>query len=82
MSGMAELLRSGFLRLSALPWPRVWKAHPRRLRVCETLSLGSRGFIAVIECEREQLLIGGTANSLALLARLQPSSAHHESQEN
>jgi flagellar biogenesis protein FliO len=71
---MAQALRIGLARLSAFPWPRLWKPPSRRLRVCETLSLGNRGFLAVIECEHEQLLIGGTANSLALLTRL-PSPA-------
>lgn len=87
MSGMAQALRIGLARLSALPWPRLWKPQPRRLRVRETLSLGSRGFLAVIECEHEQLLIGGTANSLALLTKLPASTDHglrtrfHEDEE-
>ena len=43
----------------------------RRLRVCETLSLGERRFLAVIEFDRQEFLVGGTGNSLTLLARLQ-----------
>ncbi len=42
----------------------------RRLRVCETLSLGERRFLAVIEFNRQEFLVGGSGNSLALLARL------------
>jgi flagellar biogenesis protein FliO len=42
----------------------------RRLRVCETLSLGERRFLAVIEFDRQEFLVGGTGNSLELLARL------------
>jgi len=42
----------------------------RRLRVCETLSLGERRFLAVIEFDRQEFLVGGSGNSLALLARL------------
>ena len=42
----------------------------RRLRVCETLSLGERRFVAVIEFDRQEFLVGGTGNSLELLARL------------
>ncbi len=44
---------------------------PRRLRVCETLSLGDRRFLAVIEFDRQEFLVGGTGSSLELMARLQ-----------
>ncbi len=43
---------------------------PRRLRVCETLSLGERRFLAVIEFDRQEFLVGGTGTSLELLAQL------------
>lgn len=43
----------------------------RRLRVCESLSLGERRFVAVIEFDSQEFLVGGTGTSLALLARLQ-----------
>lgn len=43
---------------------------PRRLRLCETLSLGEKRFIAVVRYDRQQFLVGGTANSIALIARL------------
>ena len=42
----------------------------RRLRICETLSLGEKRFVAVIRFERQQFLVGGTSNSVAVLARL------------
>ncbi|MGA2987068.1 MAG: flagellar biosynthetic protein FliO [Terriglobia bacterium] len=42
----------------------------RRLRVCETLSLGERRFLAVIEFDRQEFLVGGSGSSLVLLARL------------
>ena len=42
----------------------------RRLRVRETLSLGDRRFVAVIEFDRQEFLVGGSGNSLELLARL------------
>jgi flagellar biogenesis protein FliO len=71
---MANALKSGLSRLAALPWPRAWRPAERRLRVAETLSLGTRGFVALIECGSEQLLIGGTAHSLALLTKLPSKS--------
>jgi len=53
-------------------WARraVKARKARRLRVCETLSLGERRFLAVIEFDRQEFLVGGSGNSLALLARL------------
>jgi flagellar biogenesis protein FliO len=59
-------------------WQRTWRVaktrKTRRLRVCETLSLGERRFVAVIEFDRQEFLVGGTGNSLELLARLQGDS--------
>jgi len=62
----------------------VWKRLSRRdfllrperhLRLCETLSLGQRGFLAVVRFEEQRFLVGGTNQSLALLAELsRPSS--------
>ena len=43
---------------------------PRRLRLCESLSLGERRFVAVVEFDRARFLVGGTAGSLVLLSRL------------
>jgi len=52
-----------------LPEVRVRKA-PRRLRVCESVSLGEKRMVAIIQCEGQKLLIGGGASSVSLLARL------------
>ena len=43
----------------------------RRLRVRETLSLGEKRFLAVIEFDHQEFLVGGSGNSFALLARLE-----------
>jgi flagellar biogenesis protein FliO len=40
------------------------------LRLCETLPLGERRFVAVIEFEESRFLLGGTSSSLVLLSRL------------
>ncbi len=47
------------------------RARPEKLlRLTETLSLGERRFLAVVECERQKFLIGGTASSVCLLTEL------------
>jgi hypothetical protein len=50
---------------------RVVIRHPRkRLRVCETVSLGDKRFLAVVQVDGEQFLVGGASGSVANLARL------------
>jgi flagellar biogenesis protein FliO len=53
----------------ALARLRTHKAE-RRLRVAESVSLGEKRVVAVVEYERQKFLIGGAANSVSLLARL------------
>jgi len=54
---------------SSLPALRVRKA-PRQLRLCESVSLGEKRVVAVIQYENQRFLIGGSAHSVNLLARL------------
>jgi flagellar biogenesis protein FliO len=49
---------------------RISQRQPRNLRLCESLPLGDRRFVAVVEYERSRFLVGGTASSLVLLARI------------
>lgn len=54
-------------------WQRllsITRRSPRRLRLCESLPLGERRFVAVVEFEDFRFLLGGTSASLVLLARL------------
>jgi flagellar biogenesis protein FliO len=54
-------------------WERILRLGrhvPRRLRLCESLPLGERRFVAVIEFDDARFLVGGTASSLVLLASL------------
>jgi len=55
-------------------WRRIRQVSPRqskkRLRVCETVSLGEKRFVAVIQVDSEQFLVGGSSNSVSTLAHL------------
>jgi flagellar biogenesis protein FliO len=52
-------------------WLRSWCSRPaRQLRLRESLALGERRFVAVIEFGERRFLIGGTGASMVLLARL------------
>jgi len=53
---------------------RMTERAPRQLRLAETLSLGERRFVAVIEFERARFLVGGTSASMVLLAQLPDGS--------
>jgi flagellar biogenesis protein FliO len=53
----------------ALPAVRVRRA-PRRLRLCESLPLGEKRLVAVIQYEEQKFLLGASPHSVALLARL------------
>jgi flagellar biogenesis protein FliO len=62
-------------------WARFarWRgSHPRRLRLAETLPLGERRFVAVLEFEEFRFLVGGTGSSLVLLARLDAGGQEKE----
>ncbi|HTA26034.1 MAG TPA: flagellar biosynthetic protein FliO [Terriglobales bacterium] len=77
-----------FLQALALQWTalfliltRAWnwtqhklKSHQvkKRLRVCESVSLGEKRFIAVIQVDGEQFLVGGSSSSVSTLAHLEP----------
>jgi len=54
---------------------RVARRQPRGLRLCESLSLGERRFVAVVEYESARFLVGGTSGSLVLLTKLE-ATAH------
>ena len=43
----------------------------KRLRVCETVSLGEKRFVAVIQVDGEQFLVAGSSSSVSTLARLE-----------
>jgi len=52
-----------------------------RLRLSETLSLGEKRFLAVVQFQQQEFLVGGTGNSIALLARLDAPKVTPDSQE-
>ncbi|HZQ67115.1 MAG TPA: flagellar biosynthetic protein FliO [Terriglobales bacterium] len=57
-------------------WLGNWRGRrsAKRLRVAETVQLGERRFLAVVEFESRRFLIAGTASSIALLSDLPPTS--------
>lgn len=70
------LSRAGDCLLGVLRelWARAGQVRVRqnkkRLRVCETVALGEKRFVAVIQVDDKQFLVGGASNSVSLLAQL------------
>jgi len=62
---------------SALKWimQRAQAKQKRKnLRVCETIPLGEKRFVAVVQVDDERFLIGGSSSSVSLLTRLPEKS--------
>jgi len=57
---------------------RLRKRQSRSLRVCESLSLGERRFVAVVAYGGRQFLLGGTSTSLGLLTELTTDTEHEQ----
>jgi hypothetical protein len=73
----ASPAQSDLWRRARACWERILRFSrraPRRLRLCESLPLGERRFVAVVEFERSRFLVGGTSASLVLLARLETAT--------
>lgn len=71
-------LRKLLTSFAAQAWTWVQqklKSHQvrKRLRVCETVSLGEKRFVAVIQVDGQQFLVGGSSSSVTTLARLETS---------
>ena len=47
------------------------RQNKKRLRVCETVPLGDKRFVAVIQVDDQQFLLGGSSTSVSLLAQLE-----------
>ncbi len=44
--------------------------NEKAMRLCETISLGEKRFLAIVQVDEERILIGGSASAVALLTRL------------
>lgn len=67
-------IADGVLKILKKLWAQAAKVHvrqnKRRLRVCETIQLGEKRIVAVIQVDDKQFLVGGAPNSVSLLAQL------------
>jgi flagellar biogenesis protein FliO len=89
---MNQLLPDGFAEKAGRAWSiltsrfsavgrGMFQRRERHLRLCETLSLGEKRFLAVVSFKEEEFLVGGTNHSIALLTKL-PANAEDEFKRN
>jgi flagellar biogenesis protein FliO len=58
-----------------------FQRRERSMRLCETLSLGEKRFLAIVQIEQQRFLIAATNQSVALLQRLEGSKGLQSSHE-
>ena len=54
-------------------WLRMrpeWQLKSKRLRLCETVSLGEKRFLAIVQVDGQRFLVGGAQSSVSMLTRL------------
>ena len=88
MKNSSALEASPGLAAQSAPLSALWAAlrtalrrvrcerRVRRLRLCETLPLGEKRLIAVVEVEGQRLLLAATAERISLLQTLSPAPSH------
>ncbi|HEY0785273.1 MAG TPA: flagellar biosynthetic protein FliO [Acidobacteriaceae bacterium] len=64
-----------WVRIEAIVAARRAAQRGRYLQLIETVSLGEKRFVAVVQVERARFLVGGGASGVALLARLDGQQA-------
>jgi flagellar biogenesis protein FliO len=67
IKGFAGIVQKFFTWTKA----RVARQSRKRIRISETVSLGEKRFIAVIQVDQVEFLIGGGSNSIAMLTKLE-----------
>jgi len=69
-SQLSNLLRSVANAISWIIHRTRTQQGRKMLKVCESVSLGEKRFVAVVQVASERFLIGGASTSVSMLARL------------
>ena len=77
-TSLQPALVSLWQRLQAV-FPKIRVNHRRTLRLCESLSLGEKRIVAVIECDDQRYLLGATPQNVSLLQALGPAQSQEKS---
>jgi flagellar biogenesis protein FliO len=71
-------LISLWVRLRAW-FPKISVNRTRTLRLCESLALGEKRMVAVVECDNQRYLLAATPQSISLLQALGPARGEEKS---
>ncbi len=71
----ARLLRRAWKWLQGISGMRLLQVNSRRLRVTETVSLGEKRFVSIVEVDGLSLLIGGGSANVSVLKQLDEKAA-------
>ncbi len=52
---------------------KLTASKTRRLRLCDSLSLGDKRILAIVECDRQRFLLAATPANISLLQSLGPA---------
>jgi flagellar biogenesis protein FliO len=69
----SNFCRAGFWSWRSFFRLGPWNRPARKLQLRETVSLGNRGLLAVVQYQDQQFLLGCTNTSIAMLAQLADS---------
>jgi flagellar biogenesis protein FliO len=72
---LLEVFRTALTHLLSLGGKISVQRRKNDLRLCETLSLGDKRFLAVVLVDQQKFLVGGAGNSVSLLAKLSSSTS-------
>lgn len=74
-SALSKALRQGWQWLRKEGNLRLLQAKQRRLRVSETVQLGDKRFVSIVEVDGRSFLIGGSTSNVVLLTKLDENPA-------
>jgi hypothetical protein len=73
-TALRPLTAAGGQWLHWLQEKRQAQLASKRLRLCETLSLGEKRFVAIVQVDGQQFLVGGAAGTVSMLGQLSAES--------
>lgn len=68
--GSAVVMPEWIVRVFEYCRAHIQRRPPRRLRLCESLSLGDKRVLAVVQFDQARYLVGASGTTITLLSRL------------
>lgn len=75
LASIRKALAGGFNQIRRVSNGVLSVRSSRRLKLVETVSLGEKRFVSILHIDGQEFLLGGSASSLVVLAKLDPAVA-------